>query len=415
MNEIKNQLHGLGGSTLHRLIATCIIAALPLNWAFAEQGVLLDDAVLNESSPQNVLLNSDGDYISSGFSATYASTGGWTVTGAEFIDAVVMSFDMGATASVSQATLTLPVEEVFAQDGSAFLWVYAYADNGFIDLSDFSQGSSIAVIRIDAALSVGNLQIDVTGATNAILATSQYVGFRIVSTVAPADVADQIPKWTGVRFGSQYSLEFTSGAAPVPMPGQPSFDGFKLTVPNLRAAGVGVFDIELSLTELNADIFVLSGATTVSLEDSSSSFGLSGVDLLNCSAFNPPAPPVEEDENQSTYSIVSGLLDIRSVFYNGDELAMQMQLMPDTNPMQFQLLSVNKVVPIDPDVAPEILGITQFGGSTTTEPSQDFVPLCHGWILLGDSANNRIVERNVISGETAGVYQLNAIPDHRVC
>ena len=45
------------------------------------------------------------------------------------------------------------------------------------------------------------------------------------------------------------------------------------------------------------------------------------------------------------------------------------------------------------------------------EPSQDFVPLCHGWVLIGDSIRNRVVERNLISGETGATYPFNTIPD----
>jgi hypothetical protein len=51
------------------------------------------------------------------------------------------------------------------------------------------------------------------------------------------------------------------------------------------------------------------------------------------------------------------------------------------------------------------------GGTAIIEPTQDFIPLCHGWVLIGDSSKNRLVERNVITGETAGSYLFNTQPD----
>ena len=48
--------------------------------------------------------------IGSATDASYVSTGGWAVTGRDFIDAAVAVFDFSSTASVSQATLSLPIE-----------------------------------------------------------------------------------------------------------------------------------------------------------------------------------------------------------------------------------------------------------------------------------------------------------------
>ena len=48
--------------------------------------------------------------IGSATDASDVSTGGWAVTGKDFIDAAVAVFDFSSTASVSQATLSLPIE-----------------------------------------------------------------------------------------------------------------------------------------------------------------------------------------------------------------------------------------------------------------------------------------------------------------
>ena len=76
--------------------------------------------------------------------------------------------------------------------------------------------------------------------------------------------------------------------------------------------------------------------------------------------------------------------------------------------MRFRLLSATDVVPGSTN---SVESITQFGGSLVTQPTQDFIPLCHGWVLIGDTKNNSLVERNVISGETGAVYKFNTIPD----
>jgi len=61
------------------------------------------------------------------------------------------------------------------------------------------------VAELDAvAASGGNaastLTVDVTGAVNAILPGSRFVGIRVQSTAVPADVAPAFPAWTGVKF-----------------------------------------------------------------------------------------------------------------------------------------------------------------------------------------------------------------------
>ncbi|MCG8413209.1 MAG: hypothetical protein MI746_03220, partial [Pseudomonadales bacterium] len=55
--------------------------------------------------------------------------------------------------------------------------------------------------------------------------------------------------------------------------------------------------------------------------------------------------------------------------------------------------------------------VSALQGGLVVEPAQDFVPLCHGWVLVGDFIRNRVVERNVISGETGATYPFNTAPD----
>ena len=49
-------------------------------------------------------------------------------------------------------------------------------------------------------------------------------------------------------------------------------------------------------------------------------------------------------------------------------------------------------------------------GSLTVGPSWDFVPLCNGWVLLGDRSSNKIRSINAISGTEGGAFQLSASP-----
>ncbi len=190
----------------------------------ADQAVLLQEAVLVEANP-----TPDQPAVR----ATYMTNDGWAVTSPSFIDAAVMVFDFGERRSVSRAVLSLPLEALYPRSGKAPLRVFAFADDGRIDLSDYKAGSSIAVAELDAvAASKGNaaatLTVDVTGAVNAILPGSRFVGIRVQSTAVPADVAPAFPAWTGVKFRPLYSMEFTTGTPPA-LPGdRPRFDGFTL-------------------------------------------------------------------------------------------------------------------------------------------------------------------------------------------
>lgn len=370
----------------------------------ADQAILVEEAVLVETNPK------PDEPV---FRASYITSDGWSVTSPRFIDVATMVFDFGTTGSVSQAVVSLPLEEIFPRSGAAPLRVYAFADDGKIDLYDYKAGSPIPVADFDAvAASGGNhsavITLNVTGAVNAILPTSRYVGFRVQSTAVPADVSAEFPAWTGVKFRPFYSLEFSAGTpAPVPTD-RPRFDGFTLSVPGLSAPGAGVFNVALSLADVNNSEFTLRAATDITPPGSISGSGLTGMSLLDCNAFTAPPGSQTLTPGAPAFNVSSGILDVPSVLFSGKEFSLRMQYQAGSNPMRFSLMSFTEVtsgtgVPVN--------SITQFGGSLITEPSQDFIPLCHGWVLIGDTSRNALVERNVISGETGAIYKFNTIPD----
>jgi hypothetical protein len=77
-----------------------------------------------------------------------------------------------------------------------------------------------------------------------------------------------------------------------------------------------------------------------------------------------------------------------------------------SDPLVFETLSIGAV-----QSGPSDATISALGGGIITESSQDFIPLCHGWVLIGDSTRNRVVERNLISGETGNTYSFSQNPD----
>ena len=132
---------------------------------------------------------------------------------------------------------------------------------------------------------------------------------------------------------------------------------------------------------------------------------ISGADLLNCSAFAPP-PLSSVAVGASSYSVNSGILDVPSVNFNEEQLSLRLEFIEGSNPMLFETLGIGAV-----QSGPSEAAISALGGGLITESSQDFVPLCHGWVLIGDSVCNRVVERNLISGETGNIYSFGQIPD----
>ena len=371
---------------------------------FADQAVLVQEAVLVESNPKP---------DTPATSASYMTGDGWAVTSPNYIDSAVMIFDFGTAKSVSQAVLSLPLEALYPRSGQAPMQVYAFADNGSIELSDYKAGSSLPTAEFDAvAASAGNpsatLSLDVTGAVNAILPNSRFVGIRVHSAAVPADVSTGFPIWTGVKFRPLYSMDYSTGTPPALPADRPRFDGYTLSVPGLSAPGVGAYNVDLALVDPNSLEFELAAATDITPPGSISGSGLRGMQLLNCSAFTAPPGSKTLAPGSPSFNTNTGILDIPAMLYGGKEYRVQMQLLAATNPMRFRLLSATDVVPGSTN---SVESITQFGGSLVTQPTQDFIPLCHGWVLIGDTKNNSLVERNVISGETGAVYKFNTIPD----
>lgn len=372
--------------------------------AFAAQAVLIQEAVLVESNP-----NPD-EPVSR---ASYMTNDGWAVTSPTYIDAAVMVFDFGAVSSVSRAIVSLPLSALYPRGGKAPLRVFAFADDGQIDLFDYKAGSTIPVAEFDAvALAGGNsnatITLDVTGAVNSVLSSSRFVGIRVQSTAIPADVAAAFPVWTGVKFRPLYSMEFSTGTPPALPADRPRFDGNTLSIPGLSAPGVGVFNVALTLANADSAEFVLTAAIDITPPGSVSDAGRRGVGLLNCDAFTAPPGSQTLMPGAPAYNGNTGIVDVPSVIFSGREYSLQLQYVAGSNPMRFRLVSLTEVAA--GAIAPEVT-ITQFGGSLSIEPSQDFIPLCHGWVLIGDTANNALVERNVISGATGAVYKFNTVPD----
>ena len=374
-----------------------IIALLHTVPVFAENATLVDDAVMvnRELDEEQVAVSR----------ATYLSSGGYVVTSKEYIDAVGLSFDLGATASVAQATLHLPIADYYPLQGSIPLEIYAFADDGRIDLFDYTAGFSVPVETLEAA-GITEIVVDVTGATNAILQSSQYAGFRIITSWAPEDIPDQtFPAFKGARLNTENArLEFTAGNAPTSGMDASVFDGFRLTVPGISVPELGIVDAEFVLTDLDSSAFTLVAADIDQIT-SGSSGPLSGTELLDCNAFSPPSIP-ETSGDPATFSYSTGLLNIPGLSFQGDQVDMLLELVQEAPQVVFRLVSISPTPP-----TPPLNTVSSLGGAAVIEPSQDFIPLCHGWVLVGDSSTNRLVERNVITGELGGSYFFNTQPD----
>ncbi|MES3007823.1 MAG: hypothetical protein V4751_08635 [Pseudomonadota bacterium] len=372
--------------------------------ALADQAVMIDEAVLVESNPKPE---------EPAFRASYQTADGWAVTSPTFIDAAVMVFDFGTAKSVSQAVVSLPLDAVFPRGGAAPMQLFVFADNGGIDLFDYKAGGTRPIVEFDAVTASGGndaavLNFDVTSAVNAVLPDSRFVGVRVQSSAVPKDVSKGFPVWTGVKFRPWYSMSFSTGT-PAPLPvDRPRFDGLTLSVPGLSAPGVGAFNVVMTLTDLESSQFILRAASDVTPPGSISAPGRRGMNLLDCTAFTAPPGSQTLTPGAPVFNSITGILDVPSLIFSGSEYSIRLQYVAGSNPMRFNLLSLTEV-PVG-SVAPTPT-LVQFGGSLITEPSQDFIPLCHGWVLIGDTAKNALVERNVISGETGATYKFNTIPD----
>lgn len=378
----------------------------------ADIAPLIDQAVLvqlTSSAGDPVVDPADGETPTSTptaiqtQNADYLSSGDWAVTGTAFIDAATFVFDLGEATSVTSATVTFPIEEVFLQNGSAPLEVFFFADNGVVEFTDYSVGFATPIAEVDA-VGQTEISIDVTGPVNATLGTSRFIGFRVRSAVEPGSVAPNLfPAWTGAKLRANPLLEFNPGAAPTVGSDTSRFDGFTLEVPSIDAPGIGEVKAQFRLVDPNNLLFQLTNAVV------SSSGGqappLSGTQLFNCEAFSRPSTNAVV-AGAASYSSNSGVLDVPSVDFSGEQVAIRLELVDGSNPPIFETISLGAV-----QSGPSDATISALGGGIITESSQDFIPLCHGWAIIGDSTRNRVVERNLITGETGATYSFAQNPD----
>jgi hypothetical protein len=399
-------------------VSLLALIALAAPAAIADVAILVDQATLVETDPPEPPVpepdnpdetEEDPDAeppvpVGAAPEASYVSQAGFAVTGANFIDAATYIFDMGTTESVTAATLRIPIREVYPQNGAAPLEVTFYSDeNGFIDVKDYGIGFDTPIVVIDAAL-LTQIEVDVTGPVNAAIKAGRHIGFRIQSTTEPGSVdTDLFPPQTGVRFETNPLLEFVPGVAPAVANDIPRFDGFTLQVPDIDVPTVGIVDAQFQLVDPNELTFEMLSAVVT--EAVAGPLPLSGAELFDCAAFSPP-DPAGVAAGVPSYSVNSGILDIPSVVLNGKQIAVRMEFIEQSSPILFEGLSIGAVQSGPPDSVESALE-----GGLIVEPAQDFVPLCHGWVLIGDFIRNRVVERNIISGETGAVYPFNTAPD----
>ena len=345
MKTVNDAINQAAIALLCTLVA---FSGLWLGTASADTAILLQEAVLVERNPapppEGITFApaaTPAEAAGATANATYVSEGGWAVTASAFIDATVMLFDMGENNSVSQATLTLPVEETFPQNGTTPIDIFFFSDTGVISVSDYRVGFSRPFISLDAE-GLSSIQVDVTGPVNAMLEQGRFVGFRIVSNVLPTSVAEgAFPAWTGVKFTPDFNLEFTPGPAVVASTSNPFFDGFTLSVPQIEVNTVGEVQAQLKLANPNTLRFELTQATV--LNATATQPALSGMDLLNCNAFPAPIATGDVPDGTSSFSISSGILDIPNVDFNGEQVAMRLELIEGSSPAVFETLSINAV------------------------------------------------------------------------
>ena len=381
---------------------SCLLFAALSTTTTADVAILVDQGTLVKLNPVDPATVQDSETANQVQTASYVGAGGWAVSGADFIDLASYTFDFSATTSVSAATLRIPVMDVYEQNGTALLQISFFSDDGDITYDDYAIGFIEPLAEINAS-GLTELVVDVTGAVNAALNQGRFVGFRVGSAIAPADVQPGIfPPYTGVRLSLNPVLEFVPGSAPTLAADVSAFDGYTLQIPTIDGGSLGEGRATLKLVDPNQVIFELSSAEITGA--GSGAPPRSGAELLNCSAFSQPEV-AEVAEGVATYSSSSGVLDIPSISLFGDQIAMRLEYIEGSNPWRFETLSLTSV-----QTGTQGSSISALGGGILLEPTQDFVPLCHGWVLIGDFIRNRVVERNLLSGETGKIYQFNTSP-----
>ncbi len=385
----------------------CLSLSLLPSGVLADFAILVDQGTLVQTNPNasDSTSNEDTEITETTEqveTATYVGVGGWAVSGAEFLDIAAVSFDFVNTTSVSAATLRLPIQEVYEQNGSAPVRISFFSDDGEIAYDDYAIGFTEPLAELDA-VGLSELVVDVTGAVNAALQRGRFVGFRVRSAIEPANVqANLFPPYTGVRLTLNPVLEFVPGAAPTLPLDVSAFDGYTLQVPTIDGGPLGEGRATLNLVDPNELIFELSAAEITAVGTGSPP--RSGLELLDCSAFSAPEV-ADVAEGIATFSTSSGVLDIPSVNLLGDQIAVRLEYIEGSDPWRFETLSLTAV-----QTGTQGSTESALDGGILVEPTQDFIPLCHGWVLIGDFIRNRVVERNLLSGETGNIYQFNTSP-----
>ncbi len=406
-------------SNAPRVVLAVMVFAAPV--AMADVALLVDQGTLVQTNPNQTTPTPDEvaqpdpddadnpdeptqDPIGTRIDADYVSAPGFAVTGQNFIDVATYIFDFGTTEAVTAATLRIPIREIFSQNDATPIQVTFFSDeNGAVDVEDYSIGFNTPLAVLDATM-LTEISVDVTGAVNAAISANRYVGFRVQSTIEPSAVDEELfPPQVGVRLENTPLLEFVPGTPPAVSDETPKFDGFTLQVPDIDVPAVGIVTAEFNLVDPNELTFQLVSAVVT--EEIAGPLPLSGAELFNCSAFSQPEP-FGVAVGASSYSPNSGILDIPSVELNGEQIAIRLEFIEESDPIQFESLSI-EAVQSGPSESVE----SALEGGLIVEPAQDFVPLCHGWVLIGDFIRNRVVERNIISGETGAVYPFNTAPD----
>ncbi len=404
---------------MRKIVSTIILLMLGIlpAYSYGDFARLVAEAVLVERDPIQPTPAAGSDPyapvpsnipIGAAANASYKTTGGWAIASKTYIDAAAMVFDFSATKSVSKATLNLPIQQIHTLNGAAHLRIYVFADNGVIDHTDYRVGFPTAIAFVNAA-GMNKITLDVTGFVNSTLKTSRFVGFRVVPAFNIGSIPDvTFPSYKGVKFNpAAYSLEFTAGAAPIPGPNVAAFDGLTMVVPDIFVAGTGTAYARLQLNDINNGIFDLTYVEVtnpVAVPAGAPSFV--GMNLLNCDAFSPPVQAPVLTPERPTYVNGSGVLTVPKLDYLGMPYSTSMQLKFNSPPAQFSIKSFASFIARIP-----VASTSALNGGLTIQPTQDFIPLCHGWVLIGDTFGNRLVERNIISGETAGSYPLNTTPN----
>lgn len=388
------------------LVVWALGAMFVSSHATADLAVLIDEGVLVNTSPTTPPEALPGAPVTEEprQNANYVSSGAWAVTSQNYVDKATMVFDFGGQTSVTAATLKLPIEQVYAQNGFAPIKLEFFSDNGVIEYTDYATGFPAPIGRVDAA-GLTEVQFDVTGAVNAALNTGRFIGFRVLSALNPGAVAATVPAFTGVKFlPGRALLEFVPGPPPNTDPTVSAFDGYTLEVPSIDIPSMGNVYARFRLVDPNRQIFQLIFAN-VNSEGAASPL-VSGLQLFDCNAFAPPDSTTVTAAASASYSVNSGVLDIPNSSFQNEQFSVRMEFIEGSNPLLFDLLTFESISTDTGDAV-----VSDITGSLLLEPTQDFVPACHGWVVIGDSIRNRFVERNVITGETGKIYPFNTIPD----